>query len=276
MKKNKLYYIYVLLLIIFCLSPIVWCLIISLTPESEMLKQSSAFLPSEIFTGNYALIFDTSTAEHQATFSSLLNSLKISAYTLLIGLPISTITAYTLARYDFKFKKLYTNILLLTIVIPVFCTIIPIYSMFKSMDLLDSMFWTSVIYVSAFIPLNTWIIMNYIKDLPKELWQAAALDGFTSRQTFFKIILPLSSPIITTSALIMFLMAWKQYVIPIILLSSYDNKPVTMIMSEFMARDFVKYGMVASVGILSIIPPALIAIIFRKFLISGLTSGTVK
>lgn len=275
-KNGLIYYLTVILIIIFSLGPIVWCFILSITPEGDLLKQGTNLIPNTIIWDNYKQIFDLSSQEHQTTFIGLSNSIKVAAITLAIGVPITVITGYALSIYDFRGKNIFVNLLLLTIVIPVFTTIIPVYNIFRNMNLLDSMFWTSVIYVSSALPLNTWIMMNYFKQMPKELWQAAAMDGFNRRQIFFKIILPLSIPTILTTSLIIFLMAWKQYIIPIILLSSYENRTMTMVMSEFMTRDMIKYGMISACGIIAIIPPAIAAMVFRKFLISNLTSGTIK
>lgn len=275
-KNGLIYYLTVILIIIFSLGPIVWCFILSITPEGDLLKQGTNLIPNTIIWDNYKQIFDLSSQEHQTTFIGLSNSIKIAAITLAIGVPITVITGYALSIYDFRGKNIFVNLLLLTIVIPVFTTIIPVYNIFRNMNLLDSMFWTSVIYVSSALPLNTWIMMNYFKQMPKELWQAAAMDGFNRRQIFLKIILPLSIPTILTTSLIIFLMAWKQYIIPIILLSSYENRTMTMVMSEFMTRDMIKYGLISACGIIAIIPPAIAAMVFRKFLISNLTSGTIK
>lgn len=275
-KNGAVYYIAVALIILFCLGPIIWCFIISITPDGELMSQGAGILPSTVTFGNYLDVLNPSSDNHAIIFMGLKNSIKIATITIAIGVPITVITGYALSQYEFKGKKIYVNLLLLTIVIPVFTTIIPVYNIFRNIGILDSMFWTSVIYISAFLPLNTWIMMNYFKQMPKELWQAAAIDGFNGIQTFFKVILPLSIPIILTTTLIMLLMAWKQYIIPIILLSSYDNRTMTMIMSEFMTRNEIKYGIVATAGIFAIIPPAVIAMIFRKFLISNMTSGTVK
>ena len=93
---------------------------------------------------------------------------------------------------------------------------------------------------------------------------------------FFKIILPISSPIIFACILIIFLLTWNQFQIPLILASSEATKPLSMIMAEFMTKDSIQYGITAAAGILAIVPPALVAIIFRKLLISGLTQGSVK
>lgn len=276
MKKKIIYILSVLLILLFSLGPILWCIVISMTKETEMLKNTANILPSSLILDNYIEIFAPNSKSHQVFLNGLYNSLKISIITLIIGVPMTVITGYALERYEFKGKKIFINLLLLTTVIPVFATIIPVYNIFRNLDLLDSMFWTSVIYVSAFVPLNIWIMMNYFKQLPKELYQAASLDGFNERDIFLKVILPLSKPAILTISLIMFLMAWKQYVIPIILLSSYDNRTVTMVMSEFMTRYEIRYGIISACGVLSILPPAMVAIVFRKFLVENLTSGSVK
>ena len=219
---------------------------------------------------------DPLNAAHRTFFNGFENTLLIALITLVIGLPVSVLAGYALARFDFFMKRVVLNFILLTIVIPVFSTIIPIYAFYASYDLLDSMFFTALVYVSSFVPLNIWILMNYFKALPKELWQAAALDGFTPTGTFFRIILPLSRPILMTSALIIFLMSWKQYVIPAILMSTHKHQMITMVMSEFMSRDAIRYGMVAACGIPAVLLPALVAVVFKRFLVRGLTAGTVK
>ncbi|MDO5755803.1 MAG: carbohydrate ABC transporter permease [Tissierellia bacterium] len=275
-KKPFYYYLGVVFLILFSLGPIIWCFIMSLTPEEQLLNSSLKFLPDQWILDNYRRILGFGMKEHQVVFNGLKNSFILAVFTLAMGVPIAVLTAYGLTRYDFFGKKILLRFLLLTTVIPIFSTIIPVYSIFRQWDLLDSMFWTSIIYISSFLPLNTWIIMNYMKDLPKELWQAAALDGMNEWWIFTKIILPLCQPIIRTVFLLMFIMAYKQYIIPMILLSSYDHKVLTMVMSEFMTRDGIHYGLIATTGIIGIIPPALGAVFFRKYLISGLTSGAVK
>lgn len=276
MKKKIMYMISVLLILMFSLGPILWCVVISMTGESEMLKNTSSILPQTMIFDNYAEIFDSSSKAHQVFLNGLYNSLRISALTLIIAVPLTVVTGYALYRYNFKGKKFLINFLLLTTVIPVFATIIPVYNIFRNLDLLDSMFWTSIIYVSSIVPLNIWIVMNYFKQLPKEIYHAASLDGFNEKDLFFKIVIPLSKPTILTISLIIFLMSWKQYVIPIILMSSYDNRTITMVMSEFMTRYEIRYGIISACGILSILPPAICAIVFRKFLVENLASGAVK
>ncbi|HLR21328.1 MAG TPA: carbohydrate ABC transporter permease [Tissierellaceae bacterium] len=280
MKRTKLnnlvYYVTIIIFLIFTLGPIVWSIIMSITPESEMLKNSPNILPQSIYFGNYKEVLDSSSSAHQRIFTGLKNSISISFITILVGIPISVITGYAFSRYKFKGKYFILKFILITIVIPVFTTIIPIYSIFSNYGMLDNLFWISIIYVSAFLPINSWIIMNYFNSIPTEILEAAIIDGASERAIFFKIILPLSYPIIITTTLTMFLMSWSQFQIPLILTASQSKKVITLILSEFMTRDTISYGLIAVSGIFSIIPPAIIAIIFRKFLITGLTSGSVK
>lgn len=276
-KKRSIWYVLgVLFLILYCLGPIIWCFAMSVTPESLMLKPGEKILPENISLSSYEKILDPGSKEGRAISQGMKNALKISLITIIIGIPITFVTGYVLARYDFRFKKAFMFILFLTIIIPVFTTIIPIYNIFVKMNLLNSMAATAVIYISSFLPINVSIVMNYIKDLPEELFEAAEVDGFSKTQTFFKIVLPLSRPIIVTITLIFFLSAWKQYIIPTILLTGYENRVITKVMGEFMTRDGINYGLIAASGILAIIPPALFATIFRKYLVNGLTSGATK
>lgn len=276
-KKDKfIYYITVFFIILFSVGPIFWCFLISITPEGDLLKNNTRLLPETITFINYKNLFSIGSKESETLLNGLSNSMYLSFVTVLIGMPLSVITGYTLARYKFKYKNLIIGFILLTIVIPVFTTIIPIYSFFMEHSMLDSMFWTSVIFISAFIPLNIWIIMNYFRELPEDLWEAAAIEGANERQLFFQIALPLAMPIVLTSSLIIFLMSWKQYIIPMLLLSSHNNKVLTLIMSEFMTRDAVNYSVIAMSGIIVIIPPLLASMVFRKYLVSGLIAGSVK
>jgi len=279
--KNKymyklIYIIVVLFFLAFTLGPIIWCFIISITPESEIFVSSGNFLPSKVNWDNYLGIFDRSSGESEVIFRGLKNSLIMSLTTVLVGIPTALFAAYSFYRYRFKGRVLVMKFLMLTIVIPVFTTIIPIYSMFAEYGILDNFFWVSVIYVSSFIPITTWTMMNYFKSIPKELIESSAIEGCSESQIFFKIVIPLSTPILLTCILMVFIMSWNQFQIPLILISSHENKLVTMVLSEFISRNDVRYGVISASGIISLIIPAMVAVFFRKYLISGLMQGASK
>lgn len=273
--KKTGYILILLVFLIMVLGPFIWAFILSITPEHAMLAKTTALLPEAITWKNYIELFGGS-RKGQLLFTGIQNSLKAVGMTLLVGIPICLMSAYTLSRMEFKGRKLIRNLLLITMVIPVMATIIPLFRIFVARQLLDNVFWLSVVYVSSYLPMITWLMSNYFSTIPKELEEAAVIDGCGKLATFMKIILPISYPIILSAALIMFLNTWNQFQIPLILASSIETKPVAIVVSEFMTKDSIQYGLTAAAGILAVIPPAVTALLFRKFLISGMMRGSVK
>lgn len=276
MKKYILRFIEVLFVFLFIamtLVPIVWCFIMSISPENEMLRNSINILPESPTLGNYRSLIIENTNFRTTFTRGLLNSLRAVLLTEILTIPIALLGGYALSRFRFWGRKVFRVGLLITMVIPVFATIIPIYKMFSNMGFLDNMFWLSVIYVSSFIPMITWLMSNYFSTFPKEIEEAAAVDGCSPIQILFKIVLPSSMPIILAALLMVFLMTWGQFQIPLILASSKATKPLSIVIQEFTAKDSVFYGLMAASGIISILPPAIAAVIFRKYLVLGMTAG---
>ncbi|MCI6466209.1 MAG: carbohydrate ABC transporter permease [Faecalicatena sp.] len=271
-----LYFIVVVIFLIFTAGPFVWAFSVSVTPEFEMFKNTMSMLPSKLNWDNYVTLFTASSRQNKILFQGMFNSLKAVGITLLIGLPVALMSAYSLARLEFKGKKLIKNAILITMVIPVFATVIPLYRIFVSYQLLDKMFWLSLVYASSFLPMSIWLMINYFSTIPVEIEEAARVDGCGRIRTFFEILMPIAYPVVISSALIMFLSAWNQFQIPLILASSFQTKPVSIVTSEFMVKDSIQYGITAAAGLLAIVPPAATALILRKYLVSGMTRGTGK
>ena len=181
-----------------------------------------------------------------------------------------------MARLRFKGKTPIRNLLLFTIAIPVFATIIPLYKLFITLKLLDQLLGLVLVYITSFLPLTVWLLIGYFETLPRELEEAAYVDGCSQFQTMIRIILPVSYPIIFAASLIVFLTTWNQFQIPLILAPSHATKPIAVVASEFVTKVTVDYGLMNAGGILALIPPAIIAIIFRKFLITGIVGGATK
>ena len=273
--KKAGYVIATILFLIFTLGPFVWTFIMAITPKVMMFAPSAKLFPEHIIWDNFRELF--SGGRRSITyFTGLKNSMRAVVITILIGMPVSMMSAYALSRMEFSGRKLIKNTLLITMVIPVMATIIPLYRMFSVGKLLDNIFWLSAVYVSSYLPMATWMITNYLSTIPKELEEAAKIDGCGEISAFVRVILPLSYPIVLSVSLIMFLNTWSQFQIPLILASSMETKPMAIVISEFVTKDSVEYGLIAAAGIVSLIPPALAAIFFRKYLISGMVNGSVK
>lgn len=272
--KKAGYILATLLFLIVMAGPFVWTFVISITPDFAMFAPTSNLLPESVTFANYAELFSGG-RRGSTFFTSMHNSLKAVIITLCIGIPVSVMSAYTLSRMEFKGRIVIKNLLLITMVIPVMATIIPLYRMFALSKLLDNMFVLSIVYVSSYLPMATWMISNYFATIPKELEEAAMIDGCTKIVSFFRVMLPLSYPILLSVTLIMFLNTWSQFQIPLILASSMETKPMAIVVSEFMTKDTIQYGLIAAAGLIALIPPVLTALFFRKYLISGMMKGSV-
>ena len=273
--KRAGYFLATILFLIFTVGPFVWTFMISVTPDYAIFAPTSKMLPESITFANYVELFSGS-RRGNAFFKGMYNSMRAVGITLVIGIPIAMMSAYALTRTEFKGRKVIKNLFLITMVIPVMATIIPLYRMFAAGKMLDHIFWLSMVYVSSYLPMASWLISNYFATIPKELEEAAMIDGCGRGAAFFRIILPLSRPIILSVTLIMFLNTWSQFQIPLILASSMETKPMAIVVSEFMTKDSIQYGLIAAAGMTALIPPALTAMLFRKYLISGMMGGSVK
>ena len=275
-RVNLLYYISVIFFVKIVLGPIIWAIIVSFTPEYEMFKNTSTFLPKELTIDNYVKLFTASDRQSKMFFVGIMNSIKTAFITIFLCLPCSILCAYAISKMKFKGRKVVKTIILISMAIPAFTTIIPLYRMFSLMSLLDNLFSLSLIYVTSFLPINTWMISNYFDTIPSDIEEAAYIEGCNEIDVLFRIMLPISAPIIMSAFLLVFLMSWGQFQIPLILASSAATKPISIVASEFVSKDSIQYGITTAAGLLAIFPPALLAIIFRKFLVRGMTGGATK
>lgn len=274
--KKVLYVFALLIFLIFYLGPFIWTFIISITPDSMVLEKSLNFLPDNTTLKNYLLLFDISSRQGKLLFSGMRNAIYASFVTIVLCIPMALLSAYALSRFKFFGKDFIKNSLLITMAIPVMATIIPIYKMFMQLKLLNNMYALSLVYVTSYLPVIVWLMSNYFSSIPRDLDEAAMVDGCTKTEALIYVVLPLSYPIIASAVLIIFLSTWSQFQIPLILASNNNTKPIAIITSEFITKDTVHYGLTAAAGILAIIPPALLALVFRKFLVSGIMKGSVK
>ena len=274
--KKILYFLDLILFLIFFLGPIIWTFIISITPDALVLEKSLDFLPRSFSFNNYKILLDISSRQGNLLFRGMNNAIYASFITIIICIPMGILSALALSRINFIGASFIKNSLLITMAIPVMATIIPIYKLFMQLKLLNNMYMLSLVYVTAYLPIITWLTMNYFMSIPKDLDEAAMVDGCSKFMAFIKVILPLSFPIIASSILIIFLSTWSQFQIPLILASNESTKPIAIITSEFSTKDTIHYGLTAAAGILALIPPMVLAILFRRFLVSGMMKGSVK
>lgn len=266
----------VLVFIVFTLGPILWSFIMSITPQKELVEDTTRLLPVYPTLDYYKELLSFGNQQGRLIVGGIFNSLKAVFFSIVLGIPLSILCAYPMSRLKFKGSVAIRNTLLFTMAIPVFATIIPLYRMYADMGLLDNMMVLVLVYITSFPPLSVWLLMSYFDTLPRELEEAAYVDGCSRVKAMLLVILPVSWPVIFADILIICLTIWNQFQIPLILAPSRATKPIAVVVSEFVTKGGVEYGLMSAGGILAIIPPAVIAVIFRRFLINGMMGGATK
>lgn len=276
MKNRFLFYSALLAILLWTLAPIYWALRTSLLMEKDITSTPITYFPVPASTENYMNLFgfNGNTSVWQSFSHALMNSLITSLVATIIVVVIAILSGYAFARLEFRGRNIFFTMILITMALPAYAVIIPLYKIMIDLQLVDTQTGITMIYVSAFLPLSVWLMRNYFKTIPKELDESAMIDG-ASRLRALWTILPLTLPGIVTAAILTFLNAWAQFLVPLIF-SPSKTKPLTVLITEFNGRYNVDYGMITAAGIITIIPPILIVLFLNRFLISGLMNAAVK
>ena len=276
MRKKLLFYPAILLILVWTLAPIYWALRTSLLQESDLKSTPIKYFPNPISTKNYQhlLGFADNTSVWQSFSKALMNSLITCLLATVIVVVISILSGYAFARLKFHGQNILFYMVLITMALPAYAVIIPLYKIMVDLGLVDTQTGITLVYVSAFVPLSIWLMRNYFKTIPKELDEAAMMDGASKLRALWTI-LPLSLPGVITAAILTFLNAWSQFLIPLVF-SPAKTKPLTVLITEFNGRYTMEYGMITAAGIITMIPSILIVLFLNRYLVNGLMTAAVK
>ncbi|OAV53816.1 carbohydrate ABC transporter permease (plasmid) [Rhizobium leguminosarum] len=271
----------VVVLLIWSLGPIYWTIASSVTPSEDFSTRPINFFPQHFTLDHYSRLLGINIARiggvevFKQFRAALLNSVVTSIAATLLCVAISSLGAYAFTRLQFPGRKVLFIAVVATLAIPAYAVLIPLYQIMIKLHLVDTYVGVSLIYVSAFLPLSLWLLRSVFEALPIALEEAAQLDGAGRLYIFFNIVLPLAGPGLTAAAILTFLGAWGQYLVPLIF-SPQATKPLTVLIPEFVTKNFIDYGLITASGSIAIVIPALVVIFLNRYLVSGLLAGSVK
>ncbi len=258
------------------LAPPAWLLISSISSQSELLSVPVHWIPQEPTLERYRQIINATTDSAAVFRRSLFNSLIVAGTVTVICVLVGSLAAYSFARLKNAGHKQLIYILLLSYMLPPIILVIPLYRTMGNLGLTDTLLALIIIYSALIMPFAVWIMRGFFQSIPGDLEEAAMTDGCTQFGAFTRIILPLSLPGIVATALFCFLLAWEEFLIALIFTSSPQAKTIPVAIAEFTGRHAIDFGMMAAGGVIAAIPPVLIALVFQRYLISGLSAGAVK
>ncbi len=266
-----LFYVFLILFVLVSLFPLLWVFKMSIVTKSDLFQSPATTLIAPPVSDNYGTIFSNPDFR-----KALLNSAIIAGVTTVICLFFGAIAAYAIARLRFRFKSAVMTTILALSFFPAVAIIAPLFVLFSKTGLINT-YWSVIITDTVFaLPLTIWILVAFFKELPKDLEEAAKVDGATTIQAFRKVIVPLAAPGVFTTAILTFIFAWNEFLFAATFLFDANTQPVTVAIPNFATVYTVDYGAQAAAAVVVTIPLVILVLIFQRRIVSGLTAGAVK
>jgi multiple sugar transport system permease protein len=258
-------------IIVYCLAPFYWMIVSSLK-ANPLLDQ--ALFPTSPTLTNYKEVFSSANNFQYA----LRNSVIIAGTTTIVALVIGVFAAYALARLNFKTKLVVLGAILAAAMFPLIALLTPLFQLFSELGWIDTYPPMIISDISFTLPLAIYVLTTFFSEMPWELEMAAKVDGATPGQAFRKVIIPLAAPGVFTSAIIVFIAAWNEFLIAYTMTQTLAAEPVTVAIAKFTgaSRFEQPFGTIMAAGVLVTIPLVIVVLIFQRRIVAGLTAGGVK
>ena len=272
-KKNVIFCVIAVLIACILLFPLYWTLITSLKTETEIFQNPPTFFPHVVNTKSYAAQVETGDFN---MFKSFANSMIISLGAMAIAVILAVPASYGIAKYRFRGRKAMLLTFLVTQMLPVSVLLTPLFMLFKNIHLYNT--WGSAILADATIgiPFSILILKNYFASIPKDMEEAAYIDGCNRFTAFFRILLPIAKPGVMVCAIFSFLYAWGDLAYGMTFIIDQQSRPITAGIFNFMGQYGTKWSYLTAFAVVTIIPVLLIFIFMQKYIVGGMTSGAVK
>ncbi|HAF60989.1 MAG TPA: ABC transporter permease [Anaerolineaceae bacterium] len=274
-------YLFVIMLVIAILAPFVWMVISSISPQVELSAKPPHWFPENPTLSRYrALIFGSSSgaAVPAATakfLKGMRNSLVVSVITTVICVVTGTMAAYALARLPVLGKNNFMIGTLSAQMTPVIVIVIPLYLLLQQFDMIDTQRGLILLYTGFMLPTVIWVMHSYFLTIPQSLEEAALIDGCNHVTALIKVVLPLSGPGLVAVSAFTFLSSWNEFFMALIFTSS-QAKTITVVVTEFSSQFGVDFGLMATGGVIGSLPPLILAFLFQRYIVEGLTAGALK
>ena len=272
--KKLAIYIALVVMTVVSLFPVIFCLSASLRTQEDLFKNMFPFtikslLPTELTAVNYIAIF----SEYDF-WRPIVNTLIVTILTILLGCVINSMAGFAFTCFEFKGKKIFYPLVLVSFMVPFEAIAIPLYSVADTFGMVDT-------YAGMIIPaiadgLVTFLFIQFFKDIPPSLIEAARVDGAKWPVIFTKIIMPISVPVFITAGLMIFMNQWNSYLWPLLVARSKEIRTIQIAISQFSGERSIKWTYIYAGSMISAIIPIALFLPFQKYFVEGITAGSVK
>lgn len=270
-NSNTLAFIILLIWTIVVLFPLLWAISSSLKPNNEIFSYDIKWIPSKLSFSGYQRVLNSSLMQRY-----LLNTVFISALSTVIVIILATMAGYGFSRYNLKGKRIGLMALIACQMFPPIMFIVPYFLLMRTFQIYNTYTALILTRVVFFLPFSTLMIKSFSDNLPKELEEAAIVDGCSNLVIFIKIILPLVVPAIATILIFTFLNSWNEFLFSITVVSRDTLRTITVGLAATQGQYDIDWSQLMSLSVISLLAPLTIFVIFQRYFIKGITAGAIK
>ncbi len=277
MKHKKSYWtaiikITILLIVTFILFfPMLITFFTSFKPPAEVITTTPTLLPQNFTLQNYHNLFSA-----RAFNAYIKNSLIVASFTAVLSVLISSLAACAVVWMRFPMKRMVVRSILFTYMFPQILLVIPLFILCYQLNLIDTKFGLVLTYLSLSVPFCIWMLKSYFESIPRELVEAALIDGCSYFDCLIRVILPVSLPAVTTVGIYSFILGWSEYLFANTLITSDANRTIAIGLQTLIGYHRVDFGLLTAASVIMVIPVLILFIAVQKYFIKGLTVGSVK
>jgi ABC-type glycerol-3-phosphate transport system permease component len=257
-------------LMLFTLFPFYWAIVASLTSDAALFRDPSLW-PGHVIFDHYRALFS-----ERDFITPIRNSLVVAGTTTIFCLIVGTLAAYALARIEFRGKAAIMGFILAVTMFPQISIVSPLYLLLRSLHLIDTYPGLIMPYMTFAMPLTVWVLTGSIRQIPKDLEEAAHVDGATRVQSFTKILLPLAVPSLATTGILTFIYCWNEFLFALSFTLGPERQTVPVAIALFRGQYQVPWGEILAAAVVATAPVAAMVLVFQRRIVQGLTAGAVK
>jgi ABC-type glycerol-3-phosphate transport system permease component len=273
--KETLFYLAVIVAILIALFPFYWILRTSLESNAQVsagVGGSNGIVPSHLSFSAYVNVF-----KQDDFLTPLLNSIIVALATTAVTVVVGSLAGYALARLDIRGAGAILAFILLAGFFPVLAMIGPLFLLLKNLGLLDNIYPLIIVYLVYTLPITTWLLKNFFEQIPRELEEAALVDGATRLQTLRKVVIPVAVPAVFTAGILAFILAWNDFAFAVSFLVTPSHFTAPLAIVTFGESQFqVFYNLIDAAVVIISIPIALLVLFAQRRIVSGLTAGSFR
>lgn len=259
------------------LLPLMWVVKMALSGGQSFQGAELSPFPETVSSANFEQVIGAPDADGTWLFGrQLVNSVVISVLTTLLGITLACTAAYAFSRFRFVGRREGLFLFLVSQMFPGVMMMIPLYVIMEKLHLLDTMLGLILVYSTTSIPFSVWMLKGYFDTIPRDLEEAAVMDGASPFRTFWSVVMPLSLPAIAITALFSFMTAWNEFVLAYTFLSKETAFTLPVIIRNYVGEHDVRWGLFAAASIMVSVPVVALFFTLQRYLVGGLTAGGVK